>query len=147
MEERGPAMPEWDPEGESQNPERDFRRDYAERSPGRRLADTERGVWSIGGEPRHANQPGQAEVPPPDVAPLPPASGAHTGKGPRGYCRHDARLYEEVCEALTRDGDVDASDVDVEVEGGEVTLSGTVVDRDMLRQAEDVVAACRGVRN
>ena len=128
-------MSEWDPEGENQNPERDFRRDYTarkpgqeERPPGRRRADTERGVWSIGGDPRQ------------------PECGMHAGKGPRNYRRSDARIYEDVCEALTRDGDVDATDVEVNVRDGEVTLSGSVADGDMQRQAEELTAGCPGVR-
>src|SRR5262245_20667475 len=109
-------MPEWDPEREKYEPERDFRRDYVtpklgqeERTPGRRRADYQRGVWSIAGDPRER-------------------CGMHAGKGPRGYRRSDARIYEDVCEALTRDGEVDASDVEVTVEDGQVMLSGTVAD-------------------
>ena len=116
-------MSEWDPDGEKYEPERDFRRDYS----GRRRADQQRGVWSIGGDPR---QP----------------CGEHAGKGPRNYRRSDARVYEDVCEALTRDGHVDATDVEVNVSDGEVMLLGTVCDGDMNRRAEALTAACPGVR-
>ena len=147
-------MSEWDPERENYEPERDFERDYVkpklgqtERTPGRRRNDYERGVWSIGGNPREASKPGSIELPPPEVRPEPPIRGTHAGKGPRGYHRSDLLVYEEVCEALSEDGDVDASGMEVKVEGGEVTLSGTVPERDMRRQAEDIAAACRGVRD
>ena len=121
-------MSEWDPEGENHNPERDFRRDYA---PGRRATDTQRGVWSIGGDARD---------------PRARARGTHAGKGPRGYRRSDARVYEDVCDALTRDSHVDATDVEVKVQDGQVTLSGSVADSEMARQAEAVTASCAGVR-
>jgi osmotically-inducible protein OsmY len=148
-------MSEWDPERESYEPERDFRRDYVtprlgqtERTPGRRREDYERGVWSIGGSPREPYQSAYVEIPPPEVRPEPPVRGGlHAGKGPRGYRRSDARIYEEVCEALSADADVDASDMEVQVESGEVMLSGTVADRVMRRQAEDVAAGCAGVRD
>jgi hypothetical protein len=46
-------------------------------------------------------------------------------RGPKGYKRSDERIHEEVCERIARSG-VDADEVEVKVEGGEVTLSGTV---------------------
>ena len=52
--------------------------------------------------------------------------GRYAGRGPKGYQRSDERLKEEVCEQLTADPDVDASDVEVSVQNGEVTLEGTV---------------------
>lgn len=147
-------MSEWDPERESYEPERDYGRDYvtprlgqAERTPGRRRQDYERGVWSIGGSPREPYRRGYEEVPPPEVRPGPPARGLHTGKGPRGYRRSDSRIYEEVCEALERHGDLDASDIEVTVEGGEVMLSGSVSDKTARRLAEDLAAGCAGVRD
>ena len=73
--------------------------------------------------------------------------GHHAGRGPRNYRRSDARILEDVCEALTRHGDVDATDIEVAVEGGEVTLSGTVDDRRTKRLAEDVAASCAGVHD
>jgi osmotically-inducible protein OsmY len=53
----------------------------------------------------------------------------HVGKGPRGYQRSDERVFEDVCDRLTDDPRVDASDVEVRVENGEVTLTGTVRSR------------------
>jgi hypothetical protein len=76
-----------------------------------------------------------------------PASGHYSGRGPKGYVRPDALIEEEVHEVLTAVPDVDASDVRIRVERGEVTLEGTVPDRDMKRLAEDTVEAVRGVQD
>lgn len=75
------------------------------------------------------------------------APGSHAGKGPRGYTRTDDRIHEDVCDALMRDHDVDASDVEVRVEQGEVTLAGTVEDRLAKRRAEELADSCAGVRD
>ncbi len=76
-----------------------------------------------------------------------PARPSYAGRGPRGWRRSDERLREDVCERLEQDHVVDATDVDVQVAEGVVTLSGTVADREMKRAAEDVAQACRGVRD
>jgi hypothetical protein len=73
--------------------------------------------------------------------------GPYEGLGPKGYQRSDDRICEEVCEALTRHGDIDASGVDVEVHGGEVTLTGTVDTRTQKRRAEDIAYDVSGVRD
>ena len=54
-------------------------------------------------------------------------------------------MLEDVCERLSDDDEVDASDISVKVEAGEVTLTGTVVDRFTKRRAENVAADVRGV--
>ena len=71
--------------------------------------------------------------------------GGFSGRGPKGYRRSDERIQEEVCELLTRHPAIDASDVEVRVEGGEVTLTGTVDSRRTKRLVEDVVDQCGGV--
>lgn len=71
--------------------------------------------------------------------------GPHAGKGPKGYKRADERIHEEVCETLTRHGGIDAKEIEVEVEGGEVTLKGMVEDRNQKRMAEDSAEAVSGV--
>jgi osmotically-inducible protein OsmY len=68
------------------------------------------------------------------------------GRGPRGYRRRDETIREELCENLTDNPDLDATDIDVTVEDGEVTLSGTVDDRDARWLAEDLAEALSGVR-
>lgn len=69
----------------------------------------------------------------------------YTGLGPKGYRRSDARLFEEICDRLTVDRRVDASDIDVKVENGEVTLSGSVRSREEKRYAEEDVERVMGV--
>jgi hypothetical protein len=73
-------------------------------------------------------------------------TGPHRGKGPAGH-RSDERIRELVCESLTDDDEIDASDVAVSVSGGEVTLSGTVDDRRAKRAAEDCAYSVTGVRD
>ncbi len=75
-----------------------------------------------------------------------PMTGPHLGKGPRNYKRGDDRIREDICDALTASGDVDATEIDVEVLEGEVTLSGHVDSRAAKREAEDVVYRVSGVR-
>lgn len=69
------------------------------------------------------------------------------GRGPRGYKRSDERIREEVCDALMRDPMIDASDIDVRVEGGHVTLEGSVDERRNKRRAEDMSEAVAGVQD
>lgn len=67
------------------------------------------------------------------------------GRGPRGRGRSDARIHEDVCDRLTEASEVDAADIDVEVQGGEVALRGTVLDRGMRQRAEEIAEAVGGV--
>jgi len=73
--------------------------------------------------------------------------GPYAGRGPRGYTRSDERIREDVSECLMRAGQVDASDIEVDVKNGEVTLKGTVADRWQKRAAEDTVESVHGVRD
>jgi osmotically-inducible protein OsmY len=63
----------------------------------------------------------------------------------RGLHRRDERIYDDVCRALTVDGHVDASEVEVVVRDGEVHLSGRVPDRRQRRRAEAIAERVRGV--
>ncbi len=74
-------------------------------------------------------------------------SGPHRGKGPRGYKRSDDRMREDINDRLSDDDYVDASDIEVTVNDGNVLLSGTVDSRDAKRRAEDIAEAVRGVSN
>lgn len=67
------------------------------------------------------------------------------GKGPKGYVRSQERIYDEVCEALTSSPDVDAQNIEVNVEDGIVTLTGTVLGRKMKREAENAIERIIGV--
>lgn len=73
--------------------------------------------------------------------------GPHTGRGPRGYRRSDDRIFEDVCERLSRHGQIDASDITVKVDDGEVSLTGTVDNRRTKRMVEDVAESVNGVRD
>jgi osmotically-inducible protein OsmY len=74
-------------------------------------------------------------------------TGPHRGKGPVGYERSDERIRELVCESLAEDDQLDASRIEVAVQRGEVTLSGTVDDRRAKRDAEDCAYSVSGVRD
>jgi hypothetical protein len=74
-------------------------------------------------------------------------SGPHRGRGPKGYTRSDERIHEDVCERLTEDRFIDASNVEVTVKNGEVTLSGTVASRGLKHRAEDLAELASGVRH
>ena len=71
--------------------------------------------------------------------------GPHRGRGPRGYVRSPARIYEDLCDRLTDNPFIDASDIEVTVAGTEVTLSGTVRDTIALRQAQAIAEEVAGV--
>jgi len=71
--------------------------------------------------------------------------GPQRGVGPQGYRRPDERIREDLCERLTAHGGIDASEVEIEVQDGEVILSGTVPDRRMKRLALDVAEEVSGV--
>jgi hypothetical protein len=70
-----------------------------------------------------------------------------TGRGPKGWKRPDDRIREDVCERLTADWQIDASEIEIVVNNGEVTLAGNVHTRDDKRRAEDVAEHINGVRD
>jgi len=72
--------------------------------------------------------------------------GRHAGRGPRNYTPSDDRITEEINQQLTHHSMIDASDIDVNVQNGEVTLSGTVEHRQMKRTAEDIAEDVWGVK-
>lgn len=66
------------------------------------------------------------------------------GRGPKGYRRPDERIHDEVCERIARSG-VNADNVEVKVENGEVTLSGTVERREDKWHLESLCDSVFGV--
>lgn len=72
--------------------------------------------------------------------------GRFTGRGPKGYTRSDERIREDVSDRLEQHGEIDASEIEVRVSNGEVTLEGTVEDRRTKRMAEDIIETCPGVK-
>lgn len=91
-----------------------------------------RGAWA--GDWEYASGQGQRRY------------GPIRGRGPKNYTRPDDRIYEDVCDRLTEDAAVDASDITVRVERGEVSLSGTVPTRDQKWRAEECAEQVAGVR-
>jgi osmotically-inducible protein OsmY len=69
------------------------------------------------------------------------------GLGPKNYQRSDDRIREDVCERLTEADDVDATNLEVTVSAGTVTLSGNLDERWAKRRAEDIAESVVGVRD
>jgi len=74
------------------------------------------------------------------------AGGSQAGRGPQLQRRSDDKIYEEIGELLTSNPDLDASEVELHVESGEITLTGTIASRDARWLAEDLVNSVSGVR-
>jgi osmotically-inducible protein OsmY len=70
---------------------------------------------------------------------------SHRGRGPRGYRRSDERIAEEIHDRLTDDPRLDAGEIQVDINGGEVTLTGNVASRADRRRAEDIAESVSGV--
>lgn len=113
----------------------------------RALRETSARGWPMGRAQREAiirETPSYAEweaAPPARYA----GGGPYAGRGPRGYRRSDERVREDVCERFTQHGYLDATDVEVAVRVGEITLTGTVATRMQKRLAEDIAEAVFGV--
>lgn len=75
------------------------------------------------------------------------SAGSFEGRGPKGYKRSDDRIKEDVCECLSRSPALDASEIEVDVKGACVTLSGSVHAREDKRQAERMIENLRGVED
>ena len=73
--------------------------------------------------------------------------GRFAGRGPKGYKRSDERIREDLCDALTMDPEIDASDIEIKVSDGEVTISGSVQDREDKWRAEQLAESIPGVRD
>lgn len=66
--------------------------------------------------------------------------GSLRGRGPKNYRRSSERVKELVSDVLYDDELLDASDIEVSVANGEVTLSGFVVSRRDKHRAENLAA-------
>ena len=71
--------------------------------------------------------------------------GPHVGRGPKGYRRSDARICEDVNDLIARHGYIDARDVEIRVENGDVFLEGSVAQRDDRREIENIAEGVSGV--
>jgi osmotically-inducible protein OsmY len=72
--------------------------------------------------------------------------GQYRGVGPKGYRRPDERIREDINDCLTEYDWLDATDIEVSVLDGYVTLSGRVRDRYSKRIAEELTDRISGVR-
>jgi hypothetical protein len=80
------------------------------------------------------------------------AGGGYAGDGyaadpwrPVPNTLHDDRIHDDVCARLTASEDVDATEIEVSVEAGEVTLDGHVETRDMKHTAGALAELVPGV--
>jgi hypothetical protein len=71
--------------------------------------------------------------------------GKFFGRGPKGYRRSDERIREEISDRLMANPDVDASDIELSVAQGIVTLTGTVEDRHEKRIVDYIAEDAVGV--
>ena len=69
----------------------------------------------------------------------------HRGRGPKSYKRADSRIQEDINDRLTEDPYLDATDIEVSVLGGDVTLTGVVLSREDKRRAERLAEEVSGV--
>ena len=74
------------------------------------------------------------------------SGGSQAGRGPQFQRRSDDKIYEEAWELLSNSPDLDATEIQLHVESGEVTLTGTVENRDAKWLTEDLVNSVTGVR-
>jgi len=75
------------------------------------------------------------------------SGGGYAGRGPKGYRRSDERIREEISDQFMENDELDASEIEVQVSGGVVTLTGTVEGRQAKRLAEDMAERASGVRD
>jgi osmotically-inducible protein OsmY len=75
------------------------------------------------------------------------AEGRNRGRGPKNYTRSSERLREDVCERLSDDPYIDASEIEVTVaENGRIVVEGSVEERWMKHRIEDLIDAAPGVQ-
>ena len=67
------------------------------------------------------------------------------GRGPKRYTRSDERIREDVCQRLSDNDEVDASDIEVTVRDRQVILEGSVATRRMKHLSEDIADSVTGV--
>jgi osmotically-inducible protein OsmY len=98
-------------------------------------------------EGQYLGRSGYAEEQPPGMAPRGAGlrRGGFRGRGPSNYRRSDERITEETNDRLTDHDELDAEDIEVNVTGGEVMLTGTVDSRESKRLAEDLAESVAGV--
>lgn len=71
----------------------------------------------------------------------------YSGRGPKNYRRRDETIFEDVCEVLSRNPYIDASEITVDVEQGTVFLDGVVETKRIAHLATELVQNLPGVIN
>ena len=145
---RGPAYRQEAGRGESPT-DREFNED---RDNNQSYKDSLGGRDEFGGRIRSDYNVGQNdekldELTDREYTPLWRMPGPFTGSGPRRPQRSDEQIKDETCQRLTRHGQVDARDIEVRVEGGEITLQGEIDSLRAKRLAEAAVEGIRGVQD
>ncbi|HWQ32024.1 MAG TPA: BON domain-containing protein [Blastocatellia bacterium] len=75
------------------------------------------------------------------------ARGRYAGRGPKNYRRSDERIAEDINERLTEHPGIDATEIEVRVSDGQVTLAGSVENRHAKYLAEEIAESVSGVRD
>jgi hypothetical protein len=88
---------------------------------------------------QHAPNPPARTIEPAAPANAAQAVGSYRGVGPRGYARAPQRIYEDACDRLTDNPFIDASAIEVSVNGAEISLAGSV-DSALTRQQVEAIA-------
>jgi osmotically-inducible protein OsmY len=68
-------------------------------------------------------------------------------RGPKGYKRTDERIREDVNDRLAQQDEFDPSEIEVRVENGDVTLTGSVRSRHEKFRAEEIADEVSGVND
>ena len=71
--------------------------------------------------------------------------GPYSGVGPRGYDSAGDPTGQEISSRLTQHGQIDASDIEITLDNGEVLLEGTVADDETKRLVEEALESISGV--
>jgi hypothetical protein len=105
--------------------------------------------WRSWGTPDHGYSTGRGDYPIRHDMPVHRVDELinHSGKGPKNWQRSDERIHDDVCLMLTRHPEIDASEIEVTVKNGEVTLKGHVESRMHKRLAEDIADLSLGVHD
>ncbi len=69
----------------------------------------------------------------------------HRGRGPKGYVRSDDKMLEDVSERMFHDPLLDASNIELSIADGELTMDGSVDSRRAKRRAEDLADSVAGI--
>ncbi|MFU8814678.1 MAG: BON domain-containing protein [Pseudomonadales bacterium] len=73
--------------------------------------------------------------------------GKYRGVGPKGYKRSPEQLKERIAERLAEHDQINASEIEIEIDDDEVTLTGRVPSRRQKRLAEDCAESLLGIRD